>query len=175
MNSSLEKEILIAGHKNTASVSVSTETDQDFLIMSKLLKVTKTIDFDADELEYYNWISENIDAPPLCRGKIQTPDFTEEELKEYQWAAEHPTGSCRGFCLTDEPTEEEVKDWQASLEFFNKMDFKAVRARVEFYDREEIKTYDSDPEYPSFFSDRTTEYAACNLGRDPYSQHDGGW
>jgi hypothetical protein len=172
MNKNLQAELNTMGYGDHA-VAISTEADQDFLIMSKLLRITKTVDFEPEELEYYTWMSENMDAAGhFARGKIQTPDFTPEELREYQWAAEHPTGSCRGFRLTDEPTEEEVKGWQETLEFFNKMDFAAVRAKIEFYDREEEKPYDNDP----WFSDRTGEWlACCNLGRDPYSQSDDAW
>lgn len=172
MNKNLEAELNTMGC-DANKVIVSTEADQDFLIMSKLLKITKTVDFDPEELEYYQWISANMnESGHFARGRIQTPDFSEEELREYQWAAEHPTGSCRGFRLTDEPTEEEVKGWQESLEFFNKMDFKAVRAKITFYDREEVKPYDNDP----WFDDRTGEWlACCNLGHDPYSQRDDAW
>ena len=158
---------------DSAKVKVTTETDQDFLFMSKLMKITRTNDFEPEELEYYEWISEHMDQCHFTRGKIQTPDFTEEELLGYKWEAEHPTGSCRGFRFTDEPTEEEVKDWQAFLEFLNKMDFVSVRSRVKFYDEEEHKPYDNDPDR-SWFSDRTRpqSHACCNLGQDPYSQND---
>lgn len=110
------------------------ETSQDILILSQLMRVTRTPDFTEEELEYYQSYSEVFKGYPVVgpslRGKILTPDFTEEELAELQWSSVENTRSCHGFCLTNDPTEEEIDGWQNSLEWLNNLDFDAAKKRM---------------------------------------------
>ncbi len=178
MHATLKAQIEQMGY-DSKNVVDDPQTEQDFLIMSKLLRITRTDDFSEEELEFYQWAAENAatEESSFCRGRILTPDFTPEELTEYQWAAEHPTGSCRGYRFTDEPTEQEVKEWQESLSYFNGLDMDEVRTRVKFIDREPAKPYADDP-FADFFpgNAQTCEtVASCNLGNDPYSLDPRGW
>lgn len=170
MHTQLNDEIERMGY-DARQVMKDLNTDQDFLIMSRLMKLTRTGDFSEEELTYYQWASE--EQEHVCRGRIQTPDFTEEELKEYQWAAEHPTGSCRGFRMTEEPSEQEVKEWLESLDYLNKLNIDEARSRVKFIDRVEEKPYTSDNPFEEFFT-RSWEnvVASCSLGNDPYRMRD---
>jgi hypothetical protein len=171
MHDHLKAEVELMGYK-PENVTEDSNLEQDFLIMSRLMRVSRTSDFSEEELAYYQEAAAAAEERYVVGGRILTKDFSDEELKEYQWSADHPTGSCRGVRLTDEPTEEEVKGWQDKLEWLNKLDFVAIRKRVEFYDREpNNKPYSDDP-FADIFPENamtTNVVASCDLGNDPYS------
>jgi hypothetical protein len=117
---------------NTKKWTYTPEAEQDIIIMSRLMKITRSDDFTEEELQFYQNAAAVENQQYVKGSRILTKDFNEEELNNYQWYAEHPTGSCRGFRLTEDPTEKEVKVWQETMEWINKLDFVALRNKVEF-------------------------------------------
>jgi hypothetical protein len=175
MHDHLKAEIELMGYK-AQDIKTTTHAEQDFLIMTRLMKITRSDDFTEEELQFYQTAAAvAADDRYVVGSRILTKDFSEEELKDYQWSAEHPTGSCRGFRLTEDPTEEEVKEWQETTEWLNKLDLVALRKKVEF-EREEpepVLPQGEDPDYNPHSWEGVV--AQCPLGTDPYHLRPDNW
>ena len=179
MHDHLKAEVERMGY-DSRNVAHDTHAEQDFLIMARLMSISRTGEFSEEELAYYQNAAEDAanNDHSFVRGRILTPDFSEEELHQYQWAAEHPTGSCRGFRMTKEPTEQEVAEWRESLDYLNNLNFDEARSRVKLIDKDETKPYEEDL-HPCKFPGNSrvgprmggweNVVATCNLGNDPYS------
>lgn len=184
MHDCLKDEIELMGYKSE-NVQGDPNIEQDFLIMSRLMRISRSGEFSDDELAFYQSAATAVtqDEKYVVGARILTPDFAEDEFQLYQWAAEHPTGSCRGYRLTEEPTEQEVKEWQESLEYLNGLNFDVARSRVKFLDKDKTKPYEEDlhwsiqPKKKNAYEEwRSTQVgpddhqtvAQCSLGEDPY-------
>ena len=165
MHGCLKDEIELMGYKSE-NVLGDPNIEQDFLIMSRLMRIARSGDFSEEELAYYQAANDR-EEKYIVGARIQTPDFTEDEFQYYQWAADHPTGSCRGYRLTEEPTEQEVKEWQESLAYLNGLNFDVARSHVTFLDKDTTKPYEEWRSTQAGRDDHRT-VAQCSLGQDPY-------